>query len=240
MTIRNLISLLLQRNDDEYKSMMVSSEVDLVTDFSLDVWNVLSHHYLTFPLLDEICLALYGRPVDLLFVLCVVKLHEVLVLLHEAVVHLGGVPFVEAVVKFSCCAFGVLACHVLTHDYTVNVLLYGSLFFSFSFFLVVLLIIDHSLEQRFIEDKRLVYLPAYISIELIHFTIGYSFGFRLAFDTILPRLLLLRYLGHEELSKVDIMVIGYSVLFEIAEMTLILALLSLSLVVIPRKHLAHV
>ena len=143
-------------------------------------------------------------------------------------------------VKLRCCAFRVLACHVFPDYDTINVLLYGHLLFSFSFFFVVLLIIDHSLEQRFIEDKCLMYLPTDISIELIHFTIGYVFGFRLAFDAMLPRLLLLGYLGNEEFSKVDIVVIGDSVLFEIAEMTLVLALLWLSLVVIAGKHLAHV
>ena len=54
--------------------MMVSPEVDLVADFSLDVWDVLSHHYLSFPLLDEVSLAFYGGPVDLLLVLRVVDL----------------------------------------------------------------------------------------------------------------------------------------------------------------------
>ena len=85
-----------------------------------------------------------------------------------------------------------------------------------------------------------MYLPTDISIELIHFTIGYVLGFRLAFDAMLSRLLPLGYLGNEELAKVDIVVIGDSVLFEIAEMTLVLALLWLSLVVIAGKHLAHV
>lgn len=143
-------------------------------------------------------------------------------------------------VKFGCCAFRVLSCHVLTDYYAVNVLLYDCLLFSFRLFLVIFLIIHHSLEQRFIKDKRLVYFPTDVSIELIHFTIGCLLGFRLAFDTILAKLLSLRYLRHEEFSKVDIVIIGYSVLFEIAEMTLILAFLSLSLVIIPRKHLAHV
>lgn len=62
--------------------MMVSSEVDLVAYFPLDVLDVLSHHNLPFSLLDEVSLAFYGRPVDLFLVFFVVHLEEVLILLH--------------------------------------------------------------------------------------------------------------------------------------------------------------
>lgn len=66
----------------KYNSMVVPSEVNLVAYFPLDVWDVLSHHYLSFSLLDEISLAFYGGPVDLFLVLGVVDLEEVLILLH--------------------------------------------------------------------------------------------------------------------------------------------------------------
>lgn len=88
-------------------------------------------------------------------------------------------------VKLSSCAFRVLASHVLSDYDAIDVLLYGHFLFSFCFLLVVLLIIHHSLEQRFIEDERLVYLPTDVSIELIHFTIGCLLGFGPAFDAML-------------------------------------------------------
>ena len=113
-------------------SKKISPEELLVTNLTLHIFNLLTAHNLSPPVLYQICFALHHRPIYPLLIQSVLLSQEVLILFHESIVHLRRRPFGFPMIKFNQPKLHVLPRQIFTYNNSIQMSLrFLSLLLSF-------------------------------------------------------------------------------------------------------------